>query len=83
MYQAYATLALLLVIFEYWYGGNGVRWEFITKDKKNYVCQCSKHGTQIGDTVNEKQPFLHMCNFHHKLSGTCEQGVRREGGCAR
>ena len=24
MYQAYATLALLLVIFEYWYGGYGV-----------------------------------------------------------
>ena len=34
MYQAYATLALLLVIFEYWYGGYGVRWGFITKDKK-------------------------------------------------
>ena len=34
MYQAYATLALLLVIFEYWYGGYGVRWEFITKDKR-------------------------------------------------
>ena len=54
MYQAYATLALLLVIFEYWYGGYGVRWGFITNDKiENYVCQCSKHGTQIGDTVNE------------------------------
>ena len=53
MYQAYATLALLLVIFEYWYGSYGVRWGFITKDKKNYVCQCSKHGTLIGDTVNK------------------------------
>ena len=50
MYQAYATLALLLVIFEYWYGGYGVRWGFITKDKENNVCQCSKHGTLIGDT---------------------------------
>ena len=52
MYQAYATLALLLVIFEYWYGGYGVRWGFITKDKENNVCQCSKHGTLIGDTFN-------------------------------
>ena len=33
MYQAYATLALLLVFFQYWYGGF-----IITKDKENYTC---------------------------------------------
>ena len=47
MYQAYATLALLLVIFEYWYGGRR-SLGYITKDKiENYLCQCYKHGTQI------------------------------------
>ena len=66
MYQAYATLALLLVIFEYWYGGYGACWGYITKDKENNVCQCSKHGTLIGDTVNSHNNHfynIHMRNF--------------------
>ena len=38
--------------YYYWYGGYGACWGFITKDKENNVCQCSKHGTLIGDTFN-------------------------------
>ena len=34
MYQAYATLALLLVIFEYWYGGYGVVGDSLRRIKK-------------------------------------------------
>ena len=49
MYQAYATLALLLVIFEYWNGGRCLLG-YITKDKRKFLMSMFKHGTQIGDT---------------------------------
>ena len=61
MYQAFATLALLLVFLHYCYGCYGGCLAFIiTKDKQiTYVI--------VPNTaLNVKQSLLHMRNFHHK-----------------